>query len=115
MKYGIRYGSGIYTINEGGHGITVSFQPWNWLRVYVYGKVFEVGGFSPVKRVERQIDTFSELMTEMPPYTVTRGDIEKRKRLEFLIQKLNESVIDRVIADQIEEDMKMIARKWGVK
>lgn len=34
----------LLTVNEGGYGVTITFRPWRWLRVYLYGHVMNLGG-----------------------------------------------------------------------
>lgn len=35
----------LLTFNEGGAHLTISIQPFSWLRIYAFGKVFNIGGF----------------------------------------------------------------------
>lgn len=34
----------IYTFHDGGRYLTLAYQPYHWLRVYLFGKTLEIGG-----------------------------------------------------------------------
>jgi len=48
---------GLFVVNGGGPYFTFTFQPWKWVRVYLFGKVFNWGHYVQKEhRIEREIN-----------------------------------------------------------
>lgn len=55
---------GLFTINEGGRWFGLTIQPWCWVRVYLFGRAFNVGQYQPVESTLYACSRITPAMTD---------------------------------------------------